>query len=254
MRLEEFHLEGFGHFHQHTVGPLDRNVNVLYGPNEAGKSTLLAFVRAVLFGFPQRGRNQYYPPLAGGRHGGRIRLVDDNGARYTLERFTGTQGGPFDLRAEVDGQLQDTAFLHKLTGHASADLFKNVFAFSLDEIQSEGLMSNSEVSGRIYSAGMGASRLPDFAQSLAKRKEALYRPRGSAQQIAEILRELETTDQQLPGNPVIRRSLSASHQQTGRNCKGAGSGNSRDFGSQPPAHQGRQTDRGMERLGIPADL
>ena len=197
MRLEEFHLEGFGHFHQHTVGPLDRNVTVLYGPNEAGKSTLLAFVRAVLFGFPQRGRNQYYPPLAGGRHGGRIRLVDDNGARYTLERFTGTQGGPFDLRAELDGQLQDTAFLHKLTGHASADLFKNVFAFSLDEIQSEGLMSNSEVAGRIYSAGMGASRLPDFAQSLAKRKETLYRPRGSAQQIAEILRELETTDQQL---------------------------------------------------------
>ncbi len=197
MRLEEFHLEGFGHFHQHTVGPLDRNVTVLYGPNEAGKSTLLAFVRAVLFGFPQRGRNQYYPPLAGGRHGGRIRFVDDNGARYTLERFTGTQGGPFDLRAEVDGQLQDAAFLHKLTGHASADLFKNVFAFSLDEIQSEGLMSNSEVAGRIYSAGMGASRLPEFAQSLAKRKETLYRPRGSAQQIAEILRELETTDQQL---------------------------------------------------------
>ncbi len=197
MRLEEFQLEGFGHFHQHTIGPLDRDVTVLYGPNEAGKSTLLAFVRAVLFGFPQRGRNQYYPPLAGGRHGGRIRLVDDNGTRYTLERFTGTQGGPFELRAEADGQLQDAAFLHKLTGHAPADLFNNVFAFSLDEIQSEGLMSNSEVSGRIYSAGMGASRLPDFAQSIAKRKEALYRPRGSAQQIAEILRDLESTDAQL---------------------------------------------------------
>ena len=197
MRLEEFQLEGFGHFHQHTIGPLDRDVTVLYGPNEAGKSTLLAFVRAVLFGFPQRGRNQYYPPLAGGRHGGRIRLVDDNGTRYTLERFTGTQGGPFDLRTEADGQLQDAAFLHKLTGHAPADLFNNVFAFSLDEIQSEGLMSNSEVSDRIYSAGMGASRLPDFAQSIAKRKEALYRPRGSAQQIAEILRDLESTDAQL---------------------------------------------------------
>ena len=197
MRLEEFHLEGFGHFHQHTVGPLDRNVTVLYGPNEAGKSTLLAFVRAVLFGFPQRGRSQYYPPLAGGRHGGRIRLIDDSGTHYTLERYTGSRGGPFNLRTEADGQLQDPALLQKLTGHASADLFKNVFAFSLEEIQSEGLMSNREVAGRIYSAGMGASRLPDFIQSLAKRKEALYRPRGSAQQIAETLRDLEGTVQQL---------------------------------------------------------
>lgn len=197
MRLQEFHIDGFGHFHQHTVGPLDQNVTVLYGPNEAGKSTLLAFVRAVLFGFPQRRRSQYYPPLAGGKHGGRIRLSDDRGTPYNLERFVGPRGGPFILRTEMDGQLQDAAVLHKLTGHAPADLFNNVFAFSLDEIQSEGLMSNSAVAGRIYSAGMGASRLPDFVQSLKKRKEALYRPRGSAQQIAEILRDLETTDQEL---------------------------------------------------------
>ena len=197
MRLEELYLEGFGHFHQHTIGPLDREVTVLYGPNEAGKSTLLAFVRAVLFGFPQRGRSQYYPPLAGGRHGGRIRLINDAGARYTLERFAGIRGGPFVLHTEAGVQLRDAAFLQDLTGHAPSDLFNNVFAFSLDEIQSEGLMNNSEVADRIYSAGMGASRLPEFAQSLAKRKDALYRPRGRAQKIAELLRDLKDTDAQI---------------------------------------------------------
>ena len=74
MRLEELHLDGFGHFHQRTFALADGPVTVFYGPNEAGKTTLLAFIRTILFGFPRQGRNAHYPPLAGGSHGGRIRL------------------------------------------------------------------------------------------------------------------------------------------------------------------------------------
>ncbi len=197
MRLEKLHVEGFGHFHRCTIGPLDHNVTVLYGPNEAGKSTLLAFVRAILFGFPSRGRKQHYPPLAGGRHGGHIQLQDDAGDRFMLERYAGTRGGPFVLRNAVGQELPDAAVLQRLTGHASADLFRNIFAFSLDEIQSEGLMHNAEVSDRIYSAGMGGSKLPEFTESLSKRKNELFRPRGSAQKIAQLLRDLADADKQL---------------------------------------------------------
>ena len=47
MRLHELHIEGFGHFRDHVVEALDRKVTVLHGPNEAGKSTLLAFIRTM---------------------------------------------------------------------------------------------------------------------------------------------------------------------------------------------------------------
>ncbi len=197
MRLEQFYLDGFGHFHRQKIGPLNSHITVLYGPNEAGKSTLLAFVRTILFGFPQRGRTRHYPPLAGGRHGGHIRLRDDAGTAFMLERYTGTRGGPFVLHSAAGPEPQDFAGLQRLTGHASADLFRNVFAFSLDEIQSEGLMNNAEVSDRIYSAGIGAFRLPEFTESLSKRRDALFRPRGSAQTIAKLLRDLTDTDKQL---------------------------------------------------------
>ena len=212
MRLHELHIEGFGHFRDHVVEPLDSKVTVLHGPNEAGKSTLLAFIRTVLFGFPARGRDDHYPPLAGGRHGGRITLVSDLGESYTLERFAGPRGGPHALRAE-SGQLNgDPAALQRLTGHATLDLFSNVFAFSLDEIQSEGLMSNSEVAGRLYSVGMGASGLPEFSRDLSGRRDALFRPRGSAQRIAGLLRDLSDIAGQLQliqGNADDYRSLTA---------------------------------------------
>ena len=61
MRLEELYLDGFGHFHQRAIGPISGHITVFYGPNEAGKSTLLAFIRAVLFGFPP-GLQQPLPP------------------------------------------------------------------------------------------------------------------------------------------------------------------------------------------------
>ena len=90
MKLEELFLDGFGHFHQRTFSPAEEPVTVFLGPNEAGKSTLLAFIRTVIFGFPRQGRDAHYPPLAGGRHGGRIRLSGDDGQAYTLERYAGT--------------------------------------------------------------------------------------------------------------------------------------------------------------------
>lgn len=193
MRLAELHVDGFGHFRDHVVGPLDGNVTVLRGPNEAGKSTLLAFIRTVLFGFPSRGRDDHYPPLAGGRHGGRITLVGDDGETYTLERYAGPRGGHPMLRAESGEQ----AALEGLIGHATLSLYSNVFAFSLDEMQSEGLMSDSEVSGRLYSVGMGASGLPEFRAKLADRRDGLFRPRGSAQKIPRLLQELNDVDGRL---------------------------------------------------------
>ena len=208
MKLKELHVDGFGHFRDHVVGPLDSNVTVLHGPNEAGKSTLLAFIRTILFGFPSRGRDSYYPPLAGGRHGGRITLIDDDGGSFTLERFAGPRGGRPALRTESG--TPET--LERLIGHATLNLFSNVFAFSLDEIQSEGLMSDSEVSGRLYSVGMGASSLPEFRQSLDGRRDSLFRPRGSAQKIPKLLSELGEIDERLraiQGNADEYRSLTA---------------------------------------------
>ena len=94
MRLHELYIDGFGQFHGQTMGPLNPAITVLYGPNEAGKSTLLAFIRTILFGFRRSGRSQFYPHLAGGgKHGGRITLSD---AGYDLHAraIRRTQGWP----------------------------------------------------------------------------------------------------------------------------------------------------------------
>ena len=52
MRLTGIYIDGFGLFHNLKIDGLTPELTVFLGMNESGKSTLLGFLRAVLFGFP----------------------------------------------------------------------------------------------------------------------------------------------------------------------------------------------------------
>ena len=195
MRIEELYLDGFGHFHQRSIGPLAGPVTVFYGPNEAGKSTLLAFIRAILFGFPAR-YNSHYPPPDRARHGGRITLSDGAAAVYVVERYAGARGG-VKIDTPQGPASNPDAVLQRLTGNASPDLFRNVFAFSLDELQAAASLNDS--SGTIYSAGQGAPALPGLKKSLDDRKDKIYRKQGrdTGREVPRLLGMLRDIDEQL---------------------------------------------------------
>ena len=56
MNILELNLRHFGKFEDHTM-TFHPGINIVYGPNESGKTTLHAFIRAMFFGFSsQRGR------------------------------------------------------------------------------------------------------------------------------------------------------------------------------------------------------
>ena len=95
MKLTGLHINGFGLFHDLTMDEVSPSLTIFIGRNESGKSTLLAFFRAVLFGFPDgRSNENPYPPLLGGRHGGNITLMTDTHEKYVIERYSGPRGGP----------------------------------------------------------------------------------------------------------------------------------------------------------------
>ena len=62
MRIEEIYVDGFGLMQGKSLAPTP-GLTLIRGLNEAGKTTLLAFVRAILFGFDTK----RYAAMAGGR-------------------------------------------------------------------------------------------------------------------------------------------------------------------------------------------
>src|SRR5438105_3846255 len=85
MRIKTIDIDGFGVWKGLKLEELSDHGTVIYGPNEAGKTTLMQFVRAVLYGFTPERRKRYLPPVNGGQPGGRLRVCNEFGA-FTIQR------------------------------------------------------------------------------------------------------------------------------------------------------------------------
>ena len=88
MKIESLHIDGFGVWNDKTWAPLGPGLNVFHGANETGKSTLMAFIRSILFGLDRRGQARRYEPLNGGTHGGWLD-VTVAGRTVRIERKAG---------------------------------------------------------------------------------------------------------------------------------------------------------------------
>ncbi len=199
MRIQGLHVEGFGIFHDTGISDLPPGVVMLYGANEAGKSTLLGFVKSILFGFPDGRTNENpYPPLSGGRHGGRLLLRTDAGEAVTVERFKGKGRGPVTV-SYADGSLRTEEPSSLLVPGATRELFANIYAFSLDELHEIESLQGDAVRTVIYgaSAGSAATALPRLLSSLEQSAERLFKPQGQTPIINRLLGELEEVRTQL---------------------------------------------------------
>ena len=53
MIIKELKIDSFGGVENKHI-PLSRGLNLVYGENEAGKSTIEEFIKVMLYGFPQK--------------------------------------------------------------------------------------------------------------------------------------------------------------------------------------------------------
>jgi len=210
MRIDGWHVDGFGILKDFSQANLQPGVTVLLGENEAGKSTLLAFVRAMLFGFPDgRSTERPYPPVRGGRHGGKLLLRDRSQGLWVVERYADDRKMVGVLRP--DGSVGDGAELTTLLGGADAPLFKSVFAFGIDELQLFKSLTGEGVRDRIFSAGIsGAGRSArEVMDRLDKRMQDLLKQKRGEAKINNIVREIDRVD----GDEKAARALVGQYEQ-----------------------------------------
>jgi uncharacterized protein YhaN len=84
MRLIELHVDGFGKLVDRTIA-FDPGVNIVYGPNEAGKSTLTQAIVATLYGH-RRGKRELWKPWNGARYATRLRYALRDEREFEIQR------------------------------------------------------------------------------------------------------------------------------------------------------------------------
>lgn len=189
MRVRGWNVDGFGVFQNYEVCDLPEGLTVFHGANEAGKSTLLAFLRGMLFGFPdRRATNARYPPLNGGRHGGRL-IIDVGDTALIIDRDASRKSVVHVGRS--DGRSGSIADLERALAGADEQLFRSIFAFSLTELQTFESLTVDGIRDRIFTAGIaGAGRSARAViDTLEERSRNLLR-RSSRARITVLVTEL----------------------------------------------------------------
>ncbi len=136
MRLLELHIDGFGKFHDRTISFND-GINIIYGKNEAGKSTLHTFIRGMLFGI-ERGRGRaakndlytkYEPWENSGTYEGWLRLEKD-GIIYRIERRFRKENKSLKIINETKGLEEEAtpAFVSGLLDGLTETMYNNTIS------------------------------------------------------------------------------------------------------------------------------
>ena len=198
MQIREIQIDGFGVFTDKRISGLSPGLNVIYGPNEKGKSTLLEFVRRILFGFDYRKKSlNSYSPMRGGNPSGALICELRNGESLTIHRILG-KGGKLHLINSI-GEAGEEATLESCLGHATREVYENIYAFSLEELQAFETPNMNGAKSRIHDAGLGmtAHSLGDFEKSISERADKIFKLRGKTHPMQEKLHQLRELESKI---------------------------------------------------------
>ncbi|MBN9510682.1 MAG: AAA family ATPase [Alphaproteobacteria bacterium] len=166
MRLTHLILARYGHLADVTLDfPTERGLHVVLGANEAGKSTALAAIGDVLFGFPHRTEFAFRHEARALRVG--IGLRADDGRQATFFRRKGRKD---DLCDAADQALPESAIAAYLGG-VTRERFFSVFGLDGAELRRGGaaiLEGKGEAGESILQAHTGLSGFRALADRLAE--------------------------------------------------------------------------------------
>ena len=191
MKILELALYAFGPFSDVTLdlSAGQEGLHLIYGPNEAGKSSALRALRQALFGIPTQSPDDFIHPYAKLRIGLTLRAADG----HTLQ-FIRRKGNRNTLLG-VDGTtpLAD-ATVERFLGGLTETEFKSRFALDHDELIQGGksiLEGGGELGAVLFQAGGGLKNLIQVQRELDRELDDLFKRGASRPRINAGLAELK---------------------------------------------------------------
>ena len=189
MKLLEIHIDNFGTFSDRHVTGLAGGMHIVYGPNEFGKSTLLAFINRILFGFPTRGKANPYSSVSGYVNSGKLKCQLLNGDIVTIARKQGSHGGIVTR----NGEQSNNDEIRLLLDNISSTFFESVYSIGLNELEKVNYLETAEIKAHIYSASLGLEHitLPDVKEIFNNKANGFFVSGSAKRRITTIYDEIK---------------------------------------------------------------
>ena len=186
MKILRLDLLAWGHFTGVELDLSSDAVQLIYGGNEAGKSTALRALRALFYGIEARSPDNFLHAHEKLRIGARVR--DANGAELDFLRRKGTKN-TFLAR---DEKPLDEAPLRKALNAVDEELFASLFGINHERLVAGGqsiLRGGGDVGQSLFAAGLGGASLRTVLERLDAEAAELFKAHGQNQAINRACRE-----------------------------------------------------------------
>ncbi|WP_321363623.1 AAA family ATPase [uncultured Celeribacter sp.] len=202
MRIRRLNLNRFGHFteREFNFGPAreGRDFHIIYGPNEAGKTTTMEAALRLFYGFAPRENYAFKHPRSNLQVSAELEI---DGAPRHFTRLPKRSGSLLD---ETGTPLPETALSAHLAGLAEED-YRRLLCLDDETLERGGEeIANAEgdIGRLLFSAAAGVADLSGVLDGVRERADALWKKRGRTTRIAELKRTLSEVEKQIKDHDV----------------------------------------------------
>ncbi len=196
MRIRRLDIKAYGNF---TDFPIDLTselpgLHIIFGPNEAGKSTALRALRALLYGIGARTSDNFLHDYSKLLIGGHLEnLKGDSLIFWRRKRNIG------DL-LDADMALLDADTLNDFLAGVGEPLFDSLFGINHETLISGGkdiLEQKGDVGQALFSAGAGLSSLHGIIEALEKEGADLFKTGGINPEINKTTKHFQSLKKEI---------------------------------------------------------
>ncbi|MBU2888427.1 ATP-binding protein [Celeribacter halophilus] len=206
MRLQRLDLDRFGHFTDRSfdfgtglgAGGDRPDFHIIYGPNEAGKTTTMEAALRLFYGFPMREGYAFKHPRNNLQVSATLEIDG------TVRRFTRLPKRSGALVDETGTVLPETALSAHLAGLSEED-YRQLLCLDDETIERGGeeiANAQGDIGRLLFSAAAGVADLSGVLDGVRERADTLWKKRGRTTRIAELKRELATIESEIRESDV----------------------------------------------------
>ncbi|MGB4824467.1 MAG: AAA family ATPase, partial [Leuconostoc mesenteroides] len=198
MKIKRLEISGFGRWSQEAFD-LSDGLQVIFGQNESGKTTLRAFIVGVLFGFPtKKNGHNVYDPKDGSQYGGSLILETDEGdvkiTRLNRTKTTLTITRLINQTEIIDPEKWLKQKLSPLTREA----FDDIFNFNQEDLTRISQIKSVDFQKLLLNIGaVGSTGWLDVMAEFDKSADKLFAPRANKRPLNIAIKEYENATEEL---------------------------------------------------------
>lgn len=198
MRLSRLDLTRFGHFTDFSLDfgvcePGKPDLHIIFGPNEAGKTTAFEAYLDLLFGVPARSNYNFLHDYSNMRIGACLEI---DGVEQELVRIKKSQNDLLD----ANGNPVNPTILARALGGMNREQYRAMFSLDDETIEKGGddiLASHGDLGQLLFSAAAGLSDLSGVLDKARAAAEGFHKSRARNTFLAEARRTLKDLDGQI---------------------------------------------------------